>query len=574
VFQFFLSLSIFIIDSVSLAHASDRPEDVAASYALAMERAHEEDIPTFGYTPDEPEGGKPEGNGRRQPSVSRELRLANAVERASTSLGIPSSHVFIREQLLEKQEKFNTNLYHALNAAICHISDYLDLAQNDESLKWTREHTYCFQQPGIRYPIEGFTPRSIQEVEGGSLTVVMCANAQMYEITRQRLCLDLTCLWNILVFWKKSIFPNDTIQSYSAFSAHALKEQILHHLQMRRDNFDKMPIDTKTDMDHYPLAIIDMLEKITGALPVEIQHILTTKATSSSIKSKIKYDSQIITQKEGIFNKAYEGFLSKHRTVDIHFAALMHDPAKATTSQPFIRNFKKFYQEFQSYRFPTTVGKMGFCHLLNFEKLLPGLTLYPSWETPFEEEEKKDLLPPESQHALSSISMSSSMALSMASAAEVQIPSVGDHEEEPETVIYDEGYWKEEHRRHQERKKAAAASLVYASSPAKAAVDDYQGNLNAFLCDSIHTYNRMTTRQLREKLKEVRFQVTQNRSGNGSVHYISPTEDNPLFGTDENYAGAYFNVHLPHNDGDIIPHDYFRYIKSGFANVFGLRADS
>ena len=65
-----------------------------------------------------------------------------------------------------------------------------------------------------------------------------------------------------------------------------------------------------------------------------------------------------------------------------------------------------------------------------------------------------------------------------------------------------------------------------------------------------------------------------NSSGKGSLYYIAPTNDNPLFADHPYYSGAYFNVHLPHLDKEIIPHDYYEFMRSGFSNVFGLTRPS
>jgi hypothetical protein len=63
--------------------------------------------------------------------------------------------------------------------------------------------------------------------------------------------------------------------------------------------------------------------------------------------------------------------------------------------------------------------------------------------------------------------------------------------------------------------------------------------------------------------------VVANSSGKGSLHYVYPTEDNPLFGSNPNYAEAYFNLHLP-NKSEIVPNGYFDYAQSVFGRVFGL----
>ena len=97
----------------------------------------------------------------------------------------------------------------------------------------------------------------------------------------------------------------------------------------------------------------------------------------------------------------------------------------------------------------------------------------------------------------------------------------------------------------------------------------YEHELYDYLNEKIYKYVRRTSREFIRELKDLKFKVVPNNSGKGSVHYVYPAENNPIFGLNPNYAEAYFNLHLPHDDGDIIPPGYFDFAQSGFGNVFG-----
>jgi hypothetical protein len=550
-----------MIGSPSLNYASDRLQDLKDSYEKAVKTKFE-----FRYL--DPEYYEPKKE-KKAPThdEDRELRIAEALGRTARSLNLPASSVFTREQLLQRREDFNTKLYHALNASISHVSDYLDQALKEDSLEWIQQHSYCFVEPGVRQPLEGVTFHSIEEGEDGTPNIRICTNAQLYEITRQKLCLQLTYFWSIVVFWKKSIFPNDNVQSYSSFSAHALKNQIGHLLNKSKKDFQAIPIDKENkEIDHYPLAIIDILENINKALPVEIQHIVKVGKTHSSrvVDSKIKHDTKLIEEKQKIYEKTYREFFSKYEIVDKHITTLMYEPFKAIHSKPFLSNFQVFYEKFRNYRFPSAYGNIKFFHSpLNFQKLMPEII----WDTILGKET------PLSEQCLSGPSGSSGSITTapheLKENAKSEEKGKEEAREEPETeaITYGEDYWRGEHEKHQERKKAA--SLIVTTPQAQ--VSEYEKNLYDFLRDRIYKYEPIKVREIKKELRDLKFKVTSNQSGNGSVHYVSPSEDNPIFGNDENYAGAYFNVHLPHSDGEIIPRDYFKYMKSGFSNVFGLR---
>jgi hypothetical protein len=78
--------------------------------------------------------------------------------------------------------------------------------------------------------------------------------------------------------------------------------------------------------------------------------------------------------------------------------------------------------------------------------------------------------------------------------------------------------------------------------------------------------------KLKTDLKKLYFNIVVNKKGNGSVHYVRADQLNPWFGMDIDYQEAYFNVHLPHQNV-VIPPPYFRYLKSGFENIFHLSSD-
>jgi hypothetical protein len=550
-----------MIGSPSLNYASDRLQDLKDSYEKAVKSESDSSYIKF----EDEITSEPK---KTSPNEARELRIAEALERTARSLNWPASSIFNREQLHKRNEDFNTKLYHALNASISHISDYLDQALKDDSLEWIQQHTYCFAEPGVRYPLEGVTFHSVEEGGGGIPTIRVCANTQMYEITRQKLCLQLTYLWSIVVFWKKSIFPNDNVQSYSSFNAHALKNQIAHLLHKSKKDFHAIPIDKENKkIDHYPLAIIDILENINKALPVEIQHIVKVGKAHSSrvVDSKIKHDTKLIEEKQKIYDKTYSEFFSKYEILDKHITTLMYEPFKAIHSKPFLSNFQVFYEKFRNYRFPGAYGNIKFFHSpLNFQKLMPEII----WDTISGKET------PLSEPCLSGPSGSSGIITTVPHEIKEKGKSEEkeEAEEEPETeaITYGEEYWRGEHEKHQERKKAASLTVTTPD----AQVSEYEKNLYDFLRCRIYKYEPIKVREIKKELRDLKFKVTPNQSGNGSVHYVSASEDNPIFGNDENYAGAYFNVHLPHSDGEIIPRDYFNYMKSGFSNVFGLRINS
>ena len=138
-----------------------------------------------------------------------------------------------------------------------------------------------------------------------------------------------------------------------------------------------------------------------------------------------------------------------------------------------------------------------------------------------------------------------------------------------ETIIYDSSYWQEQNRYHTERKKDALKVI----SEESVELTSYEVQLYTYLNENIYKYVRRKGREFIQELRDLKFKVVPNNAGKGSLHYVYPTEDNPLFGMDLNYTEAYFNIHLPHNDGDIVPSAYFDFAKSGFGNVFGLTWD-
>ena len=212
--KIFFMLFAFILTSMPFAYASDRWENVETSYKKAIQQFDSEY--EFKYEVKSDEGSnivpdvdpsqfqfgylwgkkKTEAKPNLNLNEIRDLRLASAVERVRQGLGIDANSVFTSKQLREKQEAFNTKLYHALNASISQISGYLGQAQNDSSLEWTQQHSYCFREPGVRYPIEGATLHSIVEDAKGDIpSKIYCMNSQMYEIKRQKVCLEFAYLY-------------------------------------------------------------------------------------------------------------------------------------------------------------------------------------------------------------------------------------------------------------------------------------------------------------------------------------------------------------------------------------------
>jgi hypothetical protein len=78
-------------------------------------------------------------NKRRCVSNPRTPNFITTLERLG-EVGVDRNSILTQDQLTQRNEALNTQLYHALNASISHISDYLDQVQNDESLEWAQQH--------------------------------------------------------------------------------------------------------------------------------------------------------------------------------------------------------------------------------------------------------------------------------------------------------------------------------------------------------------------------------------------------------------------------------------------------
>lgn len=129
-------------------------------------------------------------------------------------------------------------------------------------------------------------------------------------------------------------------------------------------------------------------------------------------------------------------------------------------------------------------------------------------------------------------------------------------------------FFKEEHERHQKRK-----SLLLKSENQNKITEfeEYENFLKEILSGYILNKTiKMNQKKFKEYLKEIGFLLEQNKSGNGSAYYIRPEENNMLFGKGSDYETAFFCVHMPHKQSRVIPYNTYRYIKSGFSNVFGV----
>ena len=134
-----------------------------------------------------------------------------------------------------------------------------------------------------------------------------------------------------------------------------------------------------------------------------------------------------------------------------------------------------------------------------------------------------------------------------------------------EQTVYGDDYWGQEHERHQALKKMDRHERQEpkAQKARKAERLLYEDDLKAFLRMPVKK------RELIQGLAQRGFITEPNHVGNGSSHTVRAAPHHPFFGQNTEYASAYFNLHLP-TDDIIMPYGYYRHLKSGLRNIFGV----
>lgn len=331
----------------------------------------------------------------------------------------------------------------------------------------------------------------------------------------------------------------------------------------------------KDNPEHYAFTVVDMLSSISDAMPKEVIHMvrISNNTKNSSMDTKIERNKKVIHQKQEVFTKCYFEFMEKVVFLNKCLGMLQQDPIKMIQNEFFKSNLQVLYGDFLKFNFPSERKRIVFNNdTLDIEKLMPGLTEVQSQftTTKAETDERAALDKPRSSSKKVETVSSGSEAKSSNSAHKTK--STPKKEEKGEENIYDKVYWQELHRFHQERKRSASAYCEDIDTE-ETKLSPYETELFSYISKYIYSYTRKKARIIIKELEGLKFEVVANKSGKGSLHYVRPTEDNPLFGNDLDYAEAYFNIHLPHNDSEIVPEAYFRFLQSGFSNVFGLTFD-
>jgi hypothetical protein len=586
--------------------ASERPEDVIASFEKMMKRPG---IRSASYLANYDEGSTAEDRPLSSQSDPAE-RVNSNLERASLALGLDRSSIMTREDFLEKNKQFNSTLFHALNAAIFLVSQDLDMAKNDLNFKWTAEHCGIFLEGGQKLPLSDGMYGIYLGSEKDTPNFGFVQIHQLYEIKRQEICFDLSMVWALLVFWKKNIFPNDHFNSYGDNRAHALADQIKDMYTLRERGLQGIPPAFRST--HYAVSVVNVLGKIHDALPQQHRHMVGIetmkkgkKASRDKVAKKIEETKRNVDQWKGKYAEPYKNFIKYGRSVASLLGALGKNPFSIHNRPDLVGEIISMYKKaLNAFNFPTPFGPRRLKLIvspLDFSRLLPGIhDLSSILETDEGDHGSASLPPIPAATATTPVVhppavTPPSAAAAAAASSSSSTPSIEDigvtHEDRAtefsiitpskessgeagvvsdptDSVISDDSYWQNEHRRHQERKRTHSDAI-----PAKI-VTPYERDLFTFLKESIFHGNKgkFKPRELRLHLTRFKFSMEPNRLGNGSSCTVRPTAENPLFGADQDYFEAFFNVHLP-AEGDHIPHDYFSYLKSGFINVFGLTED-
>lgn len=542
-----ISLSIFM-SSLSLSHASDRLEDVEKSFQAAIRCT-----------------GKTNKESKIKFSV-----LAEEIEK----LEIDKKLFISREEFFKKNQEFNSKLFHSLTASIVTLSDYIKKFSQDESLEETYKHAFLYyKESGKKIPLQGVTPVPPPPGESPN-TLWFGSNKQIYEVTRQKICFELNCLWRLFAFWKKAIFPLDTLTSYDAIHAHAMVRQVSYSFKDKSEFIKTLLKFIGKNPENYALVICDLLSTIKDSLPREIYcQVSVSEFSHSRCNEKINKSQEAIQDKAQGFNNLYTNFMGISSAINGCLDTIISDPFNVSRRPSFRKHLETLSEDFLSFRF--FAGKKSvqfFDKILDIEKLFPpeveqiriDLLSHGSQKT----NQSEPSIAPKSNFS-SEKTKNSTKEQDTEKTLSSSLVSENDSDSEDEEVLYDSAYWEAQNKIHHLRKQLVSKSLEN-SCPV---LSHYQRELYTYLKDNIYKYSKRNSQKLKEELKKLKFSVEINRQGKGSMHYVFPTEDNPLFGNDKNYAEAYFNVHLPHNKSDIIPSAYFNYFQSGFAKVFGLTLD-
>ena len=560
--------------------ASDRPEDVIKKAERSFASTGRED----------------------QSSVSLALTLA-VPSLFSPDLNVISKHgtdTMSSEMFRDEREKCNDHLIHVLNAGISMLSDYLHQSQNDDDLNWTYS-IFPILKNGQAMPLDGY-----EEIKLTGSLVCSVPNTWLCQINRQRNSLDLNTLLGLMVFWKKTIFSTDRSQSYCESNALALKLQIAKQLENRKKTFYEN-IDNGLSDFGYRESIISILEDLSDTIPN--QKTVCSRKTIDLKRKEISKDEEII-KKMNIYNNYWSELNITFLELSRKLIYIYHNPQilLMDTSKILIDSLS-IYQKYIKLIYKNgknnyTGDVLDLNKLLNIEnfntnipfleetnlnqdiELLKERPVVIKEETVVDEGKIFSLhvsYPEISKYIYNNIiiHLDKEYLYSLASTNKYyyNFCSTISFSERDET-IYDDMYWKSENAFYQQIKNNINSTCSNSMSTKNDNITNYEINLFTFLKDNIFKINiHIKKKDLMKKLSKLSFDVEVNKNGKGSLHYVLPKSNNPLFG---NHKGdpeiyfltnrPYFNIHLPHRN-EVIPTGYFLYIQSGFKNVFGLSSD-
>jgi hypothetical protein len=557
------------------------------------------------------------------PSFSRDLSLAlSSLQPKLTTISKSGIQTISSEKFRADREKRNDRLLHVFNAGISMLSDYLYQAQNDDNLQWTNSIFPLGKKNGQDIPLDGY-----KDITLSNSVKYNIPNTWYCEINRQRNCLDLNHLLGLMNFWKKTIFSAETSQSYRENNALALKFQISEQIERRMEQFNQSRNRGLSDFG-YRESIISILEDISDAIPHQMTGFITNASkfrkahddkTNEIIKianeflelsTKIMYiylDPNLLITDHNLlknFTDSYTSYLNKISKIGkIQFRPHIIDYKKIFSTEGFslklsldsLNALVNHYIEILEEQCPgvreedriLTEGKEPSSQMSSTET-----SIEPLKELPLVlKEDDKTLI----EGALFSLHISFPNISRNIYNVIIRFLTNEDFHTfsctnkyfyrycseilniRERQIVYDDKYWLSENERHNKRKNNVIDTSIIDTPNQNVALTSYELDLFSFLKNDIFKVNRHLKKDLfMSRLSKLFFDVEVNKKGKGSLHYVLPKPNNPLFGKHKDESEyhfranrIYFNIHLPHHN-EAIPPSYFLYIQSGFQNVFNL----